>query len=152
MSDRVVFLDIDTQYDFMNPGGRLYVPGAEKLTPNLRRLFMFAKDNNIPIISSLDTHKRDDPEFKDDYQLVAVVECRDLEHAFEATNTIHQEWRKNTEVKEFYNDRCRSTSVGDILEEVTEDWRDQGRVFRCENVGWVELKPVKKEITVWEKA
>ena len=65
MSDKVVFLDIDTQYDFMNPGGKLYIPGAERLIPNLRRLFMFAKDNNIPIISSLDTHKRDDPEFKD---------------------------------------------------------------------------------------
>ncbi len=64
MSDKIVFLDIDTQYDFMNPRGRLYVPGADKLISNFRHLFRFAEKNNIPIISSLDTHKKNDPEFK----------------------------------------------------------------------------------------
>ena len=64
MNNKIVFLDIDTQYDFMNPCGKLYVPGAEELIPNLRRLFRLAKKNNIAIISSLDTHTRDDPEFK----------------------------------------------------------------------------------------
>jgi len=65
LSQQIVFLDIDTQYDFMNPHGKLYVPKAEKLIPNLKRLFSTAEQNNIPIISSLDTHKRSDPEFKD---------------------------------------------------------------------------------------
>lgn len=64
MNNKIIFLDIDTQYDFMNPRGKLYVPGAEKLIPNLRHLFRLAKKNNIPIISSLDTHKRNDTEFK----------------------------------------------------------------------------------------
>lgn len=64
MKKRVVFVDIDTQYDFMHPHGKLYVPGAEKLKPNLKRLFKFAKESNIVIIASVDSHKRDDPEFK----------------------------------------------------------------------------------------
>lgn len=63
-SNKIVFLDIDTQYDFMSLSGRLYVSGAEKIIPNLKRLFKLAQENNIPIISSLDTHKTNDPEFK----------------------------------------------------------------------------------------
>ena len=64
MNNKIVFLDIDTQYDFMNPHGKLYVSGAEEIIPNLRRLFRLAKKENILIISSLDTHTRQDPEFK----------------------------------------------------------------------------------------
>ncbi len=64
MPRKIAFMDIDTQYDFVNPAGRLYVPGAEKLIPNLKRLFGFAEKNKIPIISSLDTHVKNDPEFK----------------------------------------------------------------------------------------
>ncbi|MFH1678059.1 MAG: isochorismatase family protein, partial [Candidatus Omnitrophota bacterium] len=64
MQNKVVFLDIDTQYDFMNPRGNLYVSGAERLIPNLRRLFKFAEINKIAIVSTLDTHRKDDPEFK----------------------------------------------------------------------------------------
>jgi nicotinamidase/pyrazinamidase len=61
---KIVFLDIDTQHDFMDKGGKLYVPGAEKIVPNLGRLTRFAENKGILIISSLDTHRRDDPEFK----------------------------------------------------------------------------------------
>lgn len=64
MNNKIIFLDIDTQYDFMNPRGKLYVRGAEKLIPNLRRLFRAAEKNNIPMISSLDTHRTNDREFK----------------------------------------------------------------------------------------
>ena len=59
-----VFIDIDTQFDFMLPQGRLYVPGAEKLIPNLKLLTQIAFKNDILIISSVDTHIKNDPEFK----------------------------------------------------------------------------------------
>jgi nicotinamidase/pyrazinamidase len=58
------FLDVDTQRDFMLSSGALYVPGAERLIPKLRRLFDFAKKNGIEIISSTDAHIAKDPEFK----------------------------------------------------------------------------------------
>jgi len=32
---RIVFWEVDTQQDFMLPGGKLYVPGAEKIIPNI---------------------------------------------------------------------------------------------------------------------
>jgi len=62
-SGRLVFLDVDTQVDFMSPRGRLYVPHAEEIIPNLAKLMLWARDHRIPIISSADTHAPDDPEF-----------------------------------------------------------------------------------------
>ena len=62
-SGRLVFLDVDTQVDFMSPSGRLYVPQAEEIIPNLAKLMLWARDHKIPIISSADTHAADDPEF-----------------------------------------------------------------------------------------
>jgi nicotinamidase/pyrazinamidase len=60
----VFFLDVDTQRDFMLPTGALYVPGAERLVPKLRRIFDFARKNDILILSTADAHTPDDPEFK----------------------------------------------------------------------------------------
>jgi nicotinamidase/pyrazinamidase len=58
------FLDVDTQRDFMLPTGALYVPGAERIIPKLRRLFDFARKNEITILSSADAHSVNDPEFE----------------------------------------------------------------------------------------
>src|SRR5579875_1471964 len=63
MPERLIFLDIDTQADFMLPQGALYVPGAEKLLPNLRRLTDFAQRHGILVLSSADAHSPDDPSF-----------------------------------------------------------------------------------------
>jgi len=62
--NQIFFLDIDTQRDFMLPSGALYVPGAEKLIPKLRRLFDFARKSGVFVLSSVDAHTPDDPEFQ----------------------------------------------------------------------------------------
>jgi len=59
----IVFVDVDTQADFMLPGGRLYVPGAEKLIPALRRLRDFAEQHDVPVLASTDAHPTDSHEF-----------------------------------------------------------------------------------------
>jgi len=64
MSCPVAFVDVDTQVDFMDPKGNLYVPGAEVLVENLRALVNLALKRRIPLLSSVDTHVPDDPEFK----------------------------------------------------------------------------------------
>ena len=64
MHEKLAFFDIDTQVDFMLPGGKLYVPGAEEIIPNLMKLMSFARRLEIPVISSADAHAPDDPEFK----------------------------------------------------------------------------------------
>ncbi len=60
-----ILMDIDTQVDFMLPEGKLYVKGAEKIIPNLQRLFKWARRKGIPVISSVDAHCSDDAEFKE---------------------------------------------------------------------------------------
>ncbi len=63
LSETLVFLDVDTQVDFMLPTGALYVPGAETIIPNLKRLMAYARENHIPVLSSADAHPPDDPSF-----------------------------------------------------------------------------------------
>jgi len=63
MSERLVFLDVDTQVDFMLPAGALYVPRADTIIPNLKRLMAYATENHIPVLASADAHPRDDPSF-----------------------------------------------------------------------------------------
>jgi nicotinamidase/pyrazinamidase len=64
MNSDWAFVDIDTQYDFMMPDGRLYVPGAEIRIPNLKRLTELAVRHGVPLLSSVDAHTPDDPEFE----------------------------------------------------------------------------------------
>lgn len=64
MPGRVVLWEVDVQADFMLPGGKLYVPGAEKITPNIKRLVNAAGHSGALIVSSACSHTPDDPEFQ----------------------------------------------------------------------------------------
>ena len=65
MSSRnFIFWEVDVQRDFMLPGGNLYVPGAEKLLPNIRRLTDAARQGRVFLVSHGCFHTPDDPEFK----------------------------------------------------------------------------------------
>jgi nicotinamidase/pyrazinamidase len=63
VSKDVVFWDVDTQVDFMLPGGKLYVPGAEKIIPNLKRLVDAARDGRVFLAGDADAHSMQDEEF-----------------------------------------------------------------------------------------
>lgn len=60
----IIFMDIDTQHDFIHRNGRLSIPGAEGIVDNLKNINEFAKKNGILVFASMDKHSRDDPEFK----------------------------------------------------------------------------------------
>ena len=60
----LVFLDVDTQVDFMLPEGKLYVSGAERRIPHIASLIEAARSRGVPVIATLDTHTPDDPEFE----------------------------------------------------------------------------------------
>jgi nicotinamidase/pyrazinamidase len=64
VSRRIIFWDVDTQVDFMLPGGKLYVPEAEKLIPNLDRLTEQARKDRVFLVSDACVHAPDDPEFQ----------------------------------------------------------------------------------------
>jgi nicotinamidase/pyrazinamidase len=59
-----IFWEVDVQRDFVLPGGHLYVPRAEKLLPNIRRLTDAARQGRVFLVSSGDFHTPNDPEFK----------------------------------------------------------------------------------------
>ena len=63
-SHKIVFWEVDAQADFMLPEGKLYVPGAEKIIPNLKRLVDAARKNYVFLVSSACAHSENDPEFK----------------------------------------------------------------------------------------
>ena len=62
---KTVFFDVDTQMDFLYPAGALYVPGAETIVDRIAALNRFAASHGIPLISDMDAHAEDDPEFRD---------------------------------------------------------------------------------------
>jgi nicotinamidase/pyrazinamidase len=62
-SDLVLWA-VDTQADFMLPGGKLYVPGAEKLLPNIHKLTDTAREGRVFMVSHGCYHAENDPEFQ----------------------------------------------------------------------------------------
>jgi len=58
-----VFIDVDTQLDFVSPAGALYAPGAEKIVGTVSRLNRHAASRGIALVSTADAHTEDDPEF-----------------------------------------------------------------------------------------
>jgi len=61
----IVLWDVDTQVDFMLPGGKLYVPGAEQTAPAMRALVDAARVAGIPHVASADDHELTDEEISD---------------------------------------------------------------------------------------
>jgi nicotinamidase/pyrazinamidase len=61
---KIIFWEVDTQVDFMLPGGKLYVPGAEKIIPNIERLLEAARVSHTLVVSSRCAHTENDPEFE----------------------------------------------------------------------------------------
>ena len=62
-SRKIVFWEVDAQQDFMLPGGKLYVPGAERIIPNIKRLVGAAQRARMLLVSSACAHAANDPEF-----------------------------------------------------------------------------------------
>jgi nicotinamidase/pyrazinamidase len=65
ISPITVFWEVDAQADFMLPDGKLYVPGAEEIIPNLNRLVETVRQGRVFLISSADAHNPDDLELRD---------------------------------------------------------------------------------------
>ena len=61
---KFILWEVDVQADFMLPGGKLYVPGSEKIIPNIKRLTDAAREGHTFLVSSADAHSESDPEFK----------------------------------------------------------------------------------------
>lgn len=77
MNQNTIFWNVDTQYDFMNSDGSLYVKGAEAIKPNLKRLTDYAAKNKLRVVNSADWHTKDSKEISDnpDYKTTFPMHC-----------------------------------------------------------------------------
>jgi nicotinamidase/pyrazinamidase len=67
-----VLWDVDTQFDFVSPDGKLYVPGAEQVLPEMARLVEAARRGGIPHVASADDHELSDPEISTEPDFVTL--------------------------------------------------------------------------------
>jgi nicotinamidase/pyrazinamidase len=77
MDKKTLFWDVDTQYDFLMPDGRLYVPGADQIIPAISDLRAMALDGGCSIIASTDWHSTENPEISEtpDYRQTFPPHC-----------------------------------------------------------------------------
>lgn len=57
-----LFWNVDTQFDFVSPQGKLYVEGAELLKPVWKTITNFAKKQSICVVNTADYHFSDSAE------------------------------------------------------------------------------------------
>jgi nicotinamidase/pyrazinamidase len=65
MAGRILW-DVDTQADFMEPTGKLYVPDAADVAGAMERLVDAARATHLIHIASADDHELTDPEISDE--------------------------------------------------------------------------------------
>lgn len=79
------FYNVDTQIDFMEPYGALYVVGSEKIKTTLLKLTQLAKEKNITVVNTCDFHDEDAAEFSNTPDFIHTFprHCVQGEHGFE---------------------------------------------------------------------
>ncbi|WP_340110800.1 cysteine hydrolase family protein [Maribellus mangrovi] len=70
MRKGLLFWNVDTQIDFMEPDGKLYAPGAEKIKPVLKKLTDLATENKIQVVNTADFHYSNSAELSADPDFV----------------------------------------------------------------------------------
>ncbi len=53
---RTIFWNVDTQYDFMRPDGKLAIAGAQNIEENLEHITKLAAERNIKVVNTADWH------------------------------------------------------------------------------------------------
>lgn len=111
---KTIFYDVDTQNDFMNSKGALYVPDAESIKPNLEDLTKYACEKGIPIFGSVDRHFGT-PEYKEREGELAKYGGPFPEHCMDGTEgqrkinetslvrRLNPDHKKSKELDRFYN-------------------------------------------------
>lgn len=74
---KTIFWNVDTQNDFMKPDGKLSIPGAMDIAPNLEKLTVFARENKYQIVNTADWHNADSKELSQnpDYKTTFPEHC-----------------------------------------------------------------------------
>lgn len=62
---KMLFWNVDTQRDFMDSKGKLYIKDSETIKPTLKRLTELAQKYNIQVVNTIDFHTKDSKEISD---------------------------------------------------------------------------------------
>jgi nicotinamidase/pyrazinamidase len=57
-----IFWNVDTQYDFMRPEGKLPIPGAVEIEGNLEKLTRLAARKDVTVVNTADWHNKNSKE------------------------------------------------------------------------------------------
>lgn len=71
-SSEVLFWNVDTQFDFVEQAGKLYVPGAELIKPVWKQITKLAAELDIPVVNTADWHYADSAELSSDPDFVST--------------------------------------------------------------------------------
>jgi nicotinamidase/pyrazinamidase len=69
-NEKLIFWNVDTQIDFVEPQGKLYVEGAEKIKPLWQKITAFANQKNIRVVNTADYHYPESAELADEPDFV----------------------------------------------------------------------------------
>ncbi|MDX8341032.1 isochorismatase family cysteine hydrolase [Draconibacterium sp. IB214405] len=100
---KVIFWNVDTQVDFVEPEGKLYVQGAEKIKPLWQQITDFAKQKNITVVNTADFHYpesaelSDEPDFVNTFPQHCMANTTGAEYVAETqpNNPVVFEWNED---------------------------------------------------------
>lgn len=101
-----LFWNVDTQYDFVSPNGKLYVQDAELLKPQWEKLTLLAEVKNIRVVNTADFHFPDSAELSVNPDFVSTFPPHCMANS-KGANYIHEtnpkefivfDWNKNYSV------------------------------------------------------
>lgn len=98
-----IFWNVDTQYDFMRADGKLAVPDAQSIEPNLERLTRYARERGIKVVNTRDWHTFASKEFSEQPDFTATFPPHCIQHtpgaeyvpATKPINAYEIDWRDN---------------------------------------------------------
>lgn len=98
----IVFLDVDTQNDFILPDGRLSIRGAESIRPNLAKLSKYSAEKLVFWLATRDSHILEDIEISStpDYKTTFPPHCLSKS---EGEESIPETFHKNPLILDMQN-------------------------------------------------
>jgi nicotinamidase/pyrazinamidase len=97
---KIIFWDVDTQVDFMDPNGKLYVEGAKDIVENVGRLTTLARDMHLQISGDVCDHVLEDDEISEhpDFRSTYPPHCirgTPGQEKIAQTRALHPLWIEN---------------------------------------------------------
>lgn len=102
-NEKLIFWNVDTQIDFVEPQGKLYVEGAEKIKSLWQKITAFAKQKNIRVVNTADYHYpesaelADEPDFVNTFPQHCMANTPGAEYVAETQpeNAVEFDWDKD---------------------------------------------------------